>query len=136
MLYAHSFISRHCKLSICAIALILIALVLPTVRASSQEVEKLNRFIAQSGQADRAMQMFAEARDLIDDDDWEGAEKAFRRFIDSYPKHKNVDAALYYMALSMKKQEKLEQAIRVIEWLLSQYPRSSWTDDAKNLRIE
>jgi HEAT repeat protein len=104
--------------------------------ASSQEVEKLNRFLQQSGSADKAMRLFTEARDLIDDDDWEGAEKAFRRFIDSYPKHKNVDAALYYIALSLKKQEKLGQAEGVIEWLLSHYPNSSWVDDAKNLRVE
>jgi HEAT repeat protein len=136
MLYANSFISRHCKWSLCAAAIALISIALVTVRATSQEVEKFNRFIEQSGRADKAMELFNEARDLINDDDWEGAEKAFRRFIDSYPKHKNVDAALYYMALAMKKQEKLEQSLGVIEWLLSHHPRSSWTDDAKKLRVE
>ncbi len=136
--FASDFISRHRKLTACAAALILVALIaLPSLGiASSQEVEKLNRFIEQSGQTDKAMQLFSEARELIDDDDWSAAERAFRKFIDSYPKHKNVDAALYYIALSLKKQEKLEQADRAIDRLLSEYPRSSWADDAKNLRVE
>ncbi len=140
ILRSGSFISRHRKSSICAAAIVLVLIVviaLPAFgRTASQEVEKLNRFIEQSNQTDKAMELFSEARDLIDDDDWEGAEKSFRKFIDSYPKHKNVDAAFYYLALALKKQEKLAQADRTIDRLLAEYPRSSWAGDAKNLRVE
>src|SRR4030095_14296533 len=53
-----------------------------------------------------------------------------------YPKGKDTDAALYWLAFALKKQEKYQEADRTLARLISEYPRSKWKDDASTMRIE
>src|SRR2546422_980954 len=101
-----------------------------------QELGKLNRFIQSSDAKDEAMKVFRQGRDQIEDENWSGAAATFTSFIADYPKHKDVDAALYWTAFALKKQGKFAEADRQLERLIHEHSRSSWLDDARAMRIE
>ena len=100
----------------------------------AQQDDKLNRFVDTQNAA--AAQLFREGRDLIGDEDWKQAEGKFRRFITQYPKDKNVDAALYWLAFALSKQGKYGEADNQLKKLLAEFPRSDWADDATALRAQ
>lgn len=102
----------------------------------SPELKKLNRFVQTTSVSDSAASAFRAGRDLLEDDKWEAAEQHFRDFIRDYPKNKNVDAALYWLAFTNKKQAHFSAAEKYLTQLFRQYPQSSWLDDARALQIE
>jgi HEAT repeat protein len=104
--------------------------------ASAQELGKLNRFIQNSNAKDEAVKIFRQGRDQIEDENWSGAAATFNSFVVDYPKHKDVDAALYWMAFALKKREKYSEADRQLERLVREHPRSNWLDDARAMRVE
>ena len=106
------------------------------VRPAEQELEKLNRFVQASNNADEAAKAFREARDFIKDREWAKAEQTFRSLITDHPQHKDADAALYYLAFALKKQNRFQEADRVLERLIREYTASSWINDARAMRIE
>ena len=105
-------------------------------QAVSPELKKLNRFVQTTSASDSAVSAFRAGRDLIEDDKWEAAEKHFRDFLRDYPNNKNVDAALYWLAFTNKKQAHFSEAEKYLTQLFRQYPESSWIDDARALQIE
>src|SRR5262245_53123467 len=94
--------------------------------ASAQELGKLNRFIQSSNAKDEAMKIFRQGRDQIEDEEWSSAAASFNSFVAGYPKHKDVDAALYWMAFALKKQGKYAEAETQLEKLMSENQRSTW----------
>jgi HEAT repeat protein len=102
----------------------------------AQSLEKLNRFVQGTNAADKAMTLFRQGRDLIEEGDWNKAADRFNRFISDYPRHRDVDAALYWLAYSLKKSERYQDADRQLERLFREYPKSNWIDDARALRVE
>lgn len=72
----------------------------------TQELEKLNRLVQTSNASDAEMKIFREGRDLIGDESWEKAATKFREYISRYPKGKDTDAALYWLAFALKKQDR------------------------------
>src|SRR5215468_1134678 len=104
--------------------------------ASAQELGKLNRFIQSSDAKDEAVKVFQQGRDQIEDENWDGAAATFISFVAGYPKHKDVDAALYWTAFALKKQGKFEEADKQLERLIREHPRSNWLDDARAMRVE
>src|SRR5262245_12646639 len=103
---------------------------------SAQELGKLNRFIQASNAKDEAMKIFRQGRDQIEDENWKSAAATFNSFITDYPKHKDVDAALYWMAFALKKQGNYKEADAQLERLIREHPGSSWLNDAKAMRVE
>ena len=103
---------------------------------SAQELSKLNRFIQSSNVKDDAMKVFRQGRDQIEDENWNGAAATFISFVTDYLKHKDVDAALYWTAFALKKQEKFAEADRQLERLIRERPNSNWLDDARAMRVE
>ncbi len=93
-------------------------------------------FAQSGGDADTATKAFREGRDLIEDEEWEAAEKHFKEFIAENPRHKNVDAAMYWLAFALKKQGRLRDADRTLERLINTHTKSEWKDDAQAMRIE
>jgi len=104
--------------------------------ASAQELGKLNRFLQNSNAKDEATKVFRQGRDQIEDENWSGAVATFSSFIADYSKHKDVDAALYWMAFALKKQGKYAEADKQLERLIRERPSSSWLNDAKAMRVE
>ena len=92
---------------------------------------------AQTGEAaDAATRSFRAGRDRIEEERWPEAARSFTEFVASYPRHKNVDAALYWLAFALKKQGKLAEADKTLVRLIKEHPRSTWKDDAQAMRIE
>ncbi len=102
----------------------------------TSDFTKLNRFVQSTNSSDSAMKVFRVGRDLIEDEKWEQAEKRFRDFLREYPKHKEADAAIYWLAFTQKKQQHFAEAERLLVKLNNEYPKSNWLDDAKALRLE
>jgi HEAT repeat protein len=106
------------------------------IRPSAQEMDKLNRFVQASNASDEAAKVLREARDNIKDGEWAKAEQRLRSIVTEYPTHKGTDAALYYLAFSLKKQSRFQEADRTLEQLIKDHPASSWVNDARAMRIE
>src|SRR5215213_4572935 len=114
--------------------LVLGGVILSTGLAQQQDLDKLNRFVQTQNLP--AAKLFREGRDLVGDEDWDQAEGKFRRFVQLYPKDANLDAALYWLAFSLSKQEKYDEAERHLKRLLAEFPRSNWADDASALHTQ
>src|SRR2546428_6344888 len=117
-----------------AIALALIASGAVRLAAAQQYSAgpKLNKF-AQQGSNAAANTMFSGGRDLIDDAQWAKAEEKFAEYMSAYPKEKNLDAAMYWMAYSQYKLRKFNQSKETIDKLLKTYQNTQWKDDAELL---
>jgi HEAT repeat protein len=102
--------------------------------SAQQDLDKLNRFVQTQNGA--AAKVFREGRDLIGDEDWKKAEGKFRSFVNLYPKDRNVDAALYWLAFALTKQERYWEAEDQLKHLLAEFPHSNWADDASALRAQ
>lgn len=102
--------------------------------AQQQDLDKANRFVQTQNAA--AARIFREGRDFIGNEEWEEAEGKFKSFVATYPKEKNLDAALYWLAFALTKQEKYGQADTQLKRLLAEFPRSNWADDANALRAQ
>lgn len=86
--------------------------------------------------AGRAAQLFAEARNLFENENWAASAAKFEEFIASHPRDKNADAALYWLATSLRKQERFQQASQALGRLMKEFPQSSWASDARVMRAE
>jgi HEAT repeat protein len=121
------------------LALIAATLFFPAGRAGTaqtlnQDLDKLNRFV-QTGDTP-AMQVFRQGRDLIDKEDWAAAAAKFGGYVSQYPKSKEADAALYWLAYALKKQGRFQDAEQTLERLAREFPRSTWVDDARAMQVE
>ncbi|MCA1618672.1 MAG: HEAT repeat domain-containing protein, partial [Acidobacteria bacterium] len=103
--------------------------------ASAQQYrELLNRFVQSDNNA--AMRAFTEGRGFVDAQRWEQAAATFDRFVAQYPKDRNMDAALYWLAYAHNRQGNPQAAEAPLTRLLQNHPNSRWADDAKALRLE
>src|SRR2546430_11900039 len=93
---------------------------------------RANKFTQQSSNG-AANTMFAGGRDLIDETQWAKAEEKFAQYIAAYPKEKNLDAAMYWMAYSQYKLRKFNQSKDTVDRLLKVYDKSIWKEDAEML---
>jgi HEAT repeat protein len=87
-------------------------------------------------QASGGTQLFSEARTLFEDENWVGAAEKFRAFISGQPQDKNVEAALYWLSIALKKQEKYQEAEQALDRLMKDFPQSSWAGNARMMRVE
>jgi HEAT repeat protein len=115
-------------LLVCAFALCFVQT--QSVRADDPDIRKLNRFVQSSKTDTPAARMFREGRDLIEAGDYQHAAQKFSDFVNSYPKDRDVDAALYWLAYALKKQGNKEDARKVAARLLQDFPHSTWRQDA------
>lgn len=92
--------------------------------------------VAQRPGGDTQLSVFDQGRGYIVSGEWARAEKAFASYIESQPRGAHVDAAYYWLAYAMKRQDKLRQAEQVLQRLLQEHPRSEWADDARVMRVE
>src|SRR5215210_5715504 len=102
-----------------------------TAQVLERDLARLNRFV-QAGDSP-AMQVFRQGRDLIEREDWAAAAAKFEGYVTQYPKSKEADAALYWLAYAQKKQGKFQDADRTLARLVKEFPRSAWVDDARSL---
>ena len=80
---------------------------------------------------------FREARDLIGEGEWVRAEAALNRFIANFPQDRDIPAARYWLAFSLKQQNKFAEADTALTRLIQQHPTAtSWVTDARAMRVE
>jgi HEAT repeat protein len=104
--------------------------------SDDQDIQKLNRFVQGSKPDSPAMKTFREGRDLIESEDWPQAAEKFQGFVKEYPKDKDVDAALYWLAYALKKQGKKDEAAPPLLRLIKEFPKSSWRREAEAMLVE
>lgn len=100
-----------------------------------QDVQKLNRFIQTPRSNPAAMKAFREGRDLIEGEKWHLAAEKFDGFISEFPKDRDIDAALYWYAYALQKQNKKDEAAAPLLRLIKTFPSSSWRREAEAMLV-
>jgi HEAT repeat protein len=100
----------------------------------TQDLGKLNRFVQTKGNT-ASMQVFREGRDFIEAQNWQRAAEKFSDFIKGYPKDKDLDAALYWYAYALQKQDRKQEAKDSLVRLMERFPNSSWRQEAQGLLV-
>ena len=100
-----------------------------------QEVAKLNRLVQSAKVNTASSQTFREGRDFIEAQNWQKAAEKFNDFITSYPKDKDLDAALYWYGYALQKQDRKDEAAVPLVKLISRFPNSSWRREAEALLV-
>src|SRR5262249_37497979 len=101
-----------------------------------QDLELAQQFVKPANSSNAAQKLVREGRELIGDRKLDAAKTKFENLIRAYPRDKNLDAALYWLAFCLKQQGKPIEANQTLERLIKEYPRSDWYDDARALRLE
>jgi HEAT repeat protein len=117
-----------------AVAIVLFASL--STRGLGQEPGAAQQFVQTSNSSDAAQKLLREGRELVGERKWDAAKAKFDNLIRAYPRDKNLDAALYWLAFCLKQQGKPREADQTLERLIREYPRSDWGDDARALRLE
>ena len=81
------------------LALLVIAFIVNVAVGQSSAPAAVNRS-SQTG--NDATTVFRSARDLITDGEWAKAQAKFDEYVKSYPNEKNIEAALYWLAYSLR----------------------------------
>ncbi len=92
--------------------------------------------LARLAQIHAAMEYFREGRKLVADEQWASAAVKFNKAIELYPKGDPADAALYWLAFSLREQGKFEEAKKALLRLFDEFPNSNWINDATAMRLE
>lgn len=87
-------------------------------------------------QDDKFNKTFREGRDLLEREEWQKAADKFAQLVCDCPEKREVDAAFYWLAFSYKKLGRLNEMNDAISRLRTNFPNSSWVDDAMILQIE
>jgi HEAT repeat protein len=104
---------------------------------------------AQSGKpgGDEAAQLFQSAKDAVFSKSWQAAAEKWRGFCERFPQSKWQAEPYYWLAYSLnqaageisdyeKQTTMREQAMDKVEMLLTRFQKSSWSEDARMLRID
>lgn len=119
------------------IALVVLFVLLSSVSASLAKTsdEKNLTEIVQTGD-EKFDKTFREGRELIDREQWLPASEKFKSIVCDCPEKKYVDAAFYWLAFTYKKQKMFGEMNDALNRLQSNFPNSSWADDALVMRME
>src|SRR5918911_4026319 len=127
--------TRHLLVALAALVVAFGCFRAPQVRADEQDIQKLNRFV-QAKADSPALKMFREGRDQIEAENWTQAAAKFETFVRDYPRDKDVDAALYWLAYALKKQGKKDEAAQPLLRIIREFPNSSWRREAQAMLVE
>ena len=84
-------------------------------------------------QSDPAYADFKNAKDLMYDDKYQDAMKAFKAIISKYPKSRYIDASHFWIAYSLEKEgADYEKAFAAYKLVRDSYPKSEWANDARS----
>jgi HEAT repeat protein len=97
--------------------------------------EKKSTAIVQTGD-EKFDKTFREGRELIDKEEWKQAAEKFKSIVCDCPEKKYVDAAFYWLAFTYKKQKMHAEMNQALNRLQTNFPNSSWADDARVMQME
>ena len=98
-----------------------------TVYAADAEEQRSER-------DEREADLYEEGTDAIDDGEWEDAIDHFTRVVEM--KGSRADGALYWTAYALAKLNRRAEAIKTIDALKKNHPKSRWINDANALAVE
>ena len=136
MNYATSSVALFSRCFFSIVGAIALGAIIDNSAAGQQRQAPVNRLAPQTGSqsgTDAASVAFRSARDLITEQEWAKAQEKFSQYISTYPREKNVDAALYWLAYSQNKLARFEQCRTTVTRLFNDYPNTSWREDARVL---
>lgn len=87
-----------------------------------------------SERAERESDLYSDGTDAIDDEEWDDAIRYFAKVAEM--KGSRTDGALYWTAYALNKLNRRTEAIKTIDTLKKDYPKSRWLNDAKALEVE
>jgi HEAT repeat protein len=102
--------------------------------AHEQDIQKLNRFV-QTSRNEAAVKVFREGRDSIEGEKWQQAAEKFQNFIASFPKDRDMDAALYWYAYALQKQGQKDEAAAPLLRVIKEFPNSTWRREAEAMLV-
>lgn len=86
--------------------------------------------------ADVAARTFDQAKDLIGANNWPAAAQKLSSMLSEHRNSKYYEPGLYWLAYVRKRQGQYQDAFRLINSFILQFPHSRWEEDAKTLRAE
>jgi HEAT repeat protein len=125
--------AERVKVSLVVMAVVLSASL--SICGFGQELEAAQQFVQSTSSSSAAQKLLREGRELVGERKWAAATAKFNDLIRAYPRDKNLDAALYWLAFCLERQSKAQEADQTLERLIKEFPRSEWIDDARALRI-
>lgn len=96
--------------------------------ADTRENERASR------KAERESDLYDEGTDAIDEEEWTDAIDYFTRVAEM--KGTRADGAIYWTAYALNKLNRRAEALKAIDALQKDYPKSRWLNDAKALEVE
>ena len=86
--------------------------------------------------ADFAAKTFNQAKELIAASNWVAAAEKLNLVITEYRNTKYYEPAIYWLAYVRNQQQKYQEALLLLNKFISQFPQSTWKEDARSLRAE
>ncbi|HSP13904.1 MAG TPA: tetratricopeptide repeat protein [Thermoanaerobaculia bacterium] len=83
---------------------------------------------------DREAELYDQGTGALDEKDWSGAVRAFRRVAQMKGEH--ADGALYWLAMAQKELGQSAEALASLIELRKAFPSSHWTEDGNALEVE
>jgi tetratricopeptide (TPR) repeat protein len=116
------------------LAALLIAAVMTTGAAHASDVNVYASAEQRSERAEREADLYEEGTDAIDEGEWEQAIDYFTRVAEM--KGSRTDGALYWTAYALARLNRRTEAIKTIDALKKNHPKSRWINDANALEVE
>ena len=105
-------------------------------RVAGQGTRRDSRPTQPTTSSEAAAKLLREGRELLEGERWDQAAATFTRLLNEHPRDANTAAALYWLAFTLKMQRKYSEAGQHLERLITQFPQSSWVEDARVMQIE
>jgi HEAT repeat protein len=83
---------------------------------------------------EREQELYEDATDSLDDQEWRSAADKFRRVVNLKMSH--ADAAMYWLAYAQNKMGQRPEALATLVELQNTFPKSKWASDGKALEVE
>ncbi len=87
-------------------------------------------------QGDQPRELFNAGQKFYDENNFAEAEKKFREVVNRFPRHRFAERADYYLIRTLTQIGKRDEALGRINAFARTYPKSSWQNDVRELRIQ
>jgi tetratricopeptide (TPR) repeat protein len=84
---------------------------------------------------DEGYKIYQQARRYIYRKDWPRAIETLNELITNYPKSNYIDASYYWLGYCNNKLNMKEEAFKNLQYLVTNFPHSPWSDDAQMLMV-
>lgn len=116
------------------LAALLIAVVMTGSAVQAADLEYADPQRSAARTAERENDLYEDGTDAISDEEWEEAIDKFTRVAEL--KGSRTDGALYWTAYALSKLNRRAEAVKTIEALKKNHPKSRWINDANALEVE